>query len=326
MARGEPARRFGDFDLLEAIGSGGFGTVWKAREVVLGRIVALKMLKAELSDDPDWVRRFHREARIAASLDHPAIPAIYRFGEVDGVHYIAMRYIDGITLARLAVDKGPMTIDDVRMFLEPIGDALDLAHGALIIHGDIKPGNIMVERSGRSWLMDFGLARPLVRSSASILVPQSVMGLVGTFPYISPEQFRNESSGPASDRYAIGVTAYELLTGELPFDGISDAALMFKVVSDPPPQCVNFGQTFLSKSSVRCPGCLRRSREIGFLRPLSSSESLPGRTAWRGFPTRTWSRDPFLMSPICLRQCVSRSYKSCHHRDRVLVSGSPKGS
>ena len=240
MARGEPARRFGDFDLLEAIGSGGFGTVWKAREVVLGRIVALKMLKAELSDDPDWVRRFHREARIVASLDHPAIPAIYRFGEVDGVHYIAMRYIDGITLARLAVDKGPMTIDDVRMFLEPIGDALDLAHGALIIHGDIKPGNIMVERSGRSWLMDFGLARPLVRSSASLSVPQSVMGLVGTFPYISPEQFRNESSGPASDRYAIGVTAYELLTGELPFDGISDAALMFKVVSNPPPSVRQF--------------------------------------------------------------------------------------
>jgi len=114
QANPPPPRRFGDFEIIERLGSGGFGTVWKAREVSLGRIVALTMLNADPADDPDWVRRFHREARIAASLDHPAIPPIYRFGEVDGVHSLAMRYVEGMTLAHLARETGPMPVTDVR--------------------------------------------------------------------------------------------------------------------------------------------------------------------------------------------------------------------
>jgi serine/threonine-protein kinase len=214
MTGTQSPQRFGDYELIERLGSGGFGTVWKAREVSLGRIVALKVLNADLADDPDWIRRFHREARIAASLDHPAIPPIYRFGEVDGVHYIAMRYIEGMTLSLLARDTGPMPVTDVRTVLEPVGDALDYAHRESVVHGDIKPLNIMVERSGRAWLMDFGLARPVLTSGTARSFTQS---LAGTLPYISPEQFQDDPPAPASDRYAIGVTAYELLTGALPF-------------------------------------------------------------------------------------------------------------
>ena len=228
-------QRFGDYELIERLGSGGFGTVWKAREVSLGRIVALKMLNADLADDPDWVRRFHREARIAASLDHPAIPPIYRFGEVDGVHYIAMRFIEGVTLARLARDTGPMPVTDVRTVLEPVGDALDYAHRESVVHGDIKPLNIMVERSGRAWLMDFGLARPVLTSGTARSFTQSLAGLAGTLPYISPEQFQDEPPAPASDRYAIGVTAYELLTGALPFTANNVVAMGLKVVANAPP-------------------------------------------------------------------------------------------
>ena len=230
-----PPRRFGDYELIERLGSGGFGTVWKAREVSLGRIVALKMLNADLADDPDWVRRFHREARIAASLDHPAIPAIYRFGEVDGVHYIAMRFIEGMTLARLSRETGPMPVTDVRTVLEPVGDALDYAHRESVVHGDIKPLNIMVEGSGRAWLMDFGLARPVLTSGTARSFTQSLAGLAGPLPYISPEQFQDEPPAPASDRYAIGVTAYELLTGALPFTANNVVAMGLKVVANAPP-------------------------------------------------------------------------------------------
>jgi uncharacterized protein YjbI with pentapeptide repeats/S1-C subfamily serine protease len=235
MAQGMPPRRFGDYELVERLGSGGFGTVWKAREVSLGRIVALKMLNADLADDPDWVRRFHREARIAASLDHPAIPPIYRFGDVDGVHYLAMRFIEGMTLARLARDTGPMPVTDVRTVLEPVGDALDYAHRESVVHGDIKPLNIMVEGSGRAWLMDFGLARPVLTSGTARSFTQSLAGLAGTLPYISPEQFQDEPPAPASDRYAIGVTAYELLTGALPFTANNVVAMGLKVVANAPP-------------------------------------------------------------------------------------------
>ena len=108
-----PPRRFGDYELIERLGSGGFGTVWKAREVSLGRIVAVKMLSVDLEDDPDWVRRFQREASIAASLDYPAIPPIYRLGDVDGVHCLAMHCVEGMTLAHLACETGPMLDNDV---------------------------------------------------------------------------------------------------------------------------------------------------------------------------------------------------------------------
>ena len=235
MTGNQSPQRFGDYELIGRLGSGGFGTVWRAREVSLGRIVALKVLNADLADDPDWVRRFHREARIAASLDHPAIPAIYRFGEVDGVHYIAMRFIEGMTLARLARDTGPMPVTDVRMVLEPVGDALDYAHRESVVHGDIKPLNIMVEGSGRAWLMDFGLARPVLTSGTARSFTQSLAGLAGTLPYISPEQFQDEPPAPASDRYAIGVTAYELLTGALPFTANNVVAMGLKVVANAPP-------------------------------------------------------------------------------------------
>ena len=125
-----PPRRFGDFEIIERLGRGGFGTVYKARDTTLGgRIVALKVLNADLADDPDWVRRFGREASIAANLDHPAIPVIHRFGEVGGRHYIAMRFVPGQTLAVVSRDAGPMAVDRMVALLEPVAEALDYAHG-----------------------------------------------------------------------------------------------------------------------------------------------------------------------------------------------------
>ena len=231
-----PPRRFGDFEIIERLGRGGFGTVYKARDTTLGgRIVALKVLNADLADDPDWVRRFQREASIAANMDHPNIPVIHRFGEVGGRHYIAMRFVPGQTLALLSRDTGPMAVDRMVALLEPVAEALDYAHGQGVVHRDLKPGNILVEPGGRVALTDFGLARPVSVTGAGATVTNTLANLAGTLPYLSPEQFQDETPGPASDRYALGVTAYELLTRRYPFEATNPVALGLKVVANAPP-------------------------------------------------------------------------------------------
>ena len=231
-----PPRRFGDFEIIERLGRGGFGTVYKARDTTLGgRIVALKVLNADLADDPDWVRRFGREASIAANLDHPNIPVIYRFGEVGARHYIAMRFVPGQPLAALSRDAGPMAVDRMVALLEQVAEALDYAHEQGVVHRDLKPGNILVEPGGRVALTDFGLARPVSVTGAGATVTNTLANLAGTLPYLSPEQFQDETPGPASDRYALGVTAYELLTRRYPFEATNPVALGLKVVANAPP-------------------------------------------------------------------------------------------
>ncbi|NBT27070.1 MAG: serine/threonine protein kinase, partial [Actinobacteria bacterium] len=210
--------------------------MYKALDTTLGgRIVALKILNADLAADPDWVRRFGREASIAANLDHPAIPVIHRFGEVGGRHYIAMRFVPGQTLAVVSRDTGPMAVDRMVALLEPVAEALDYAHGQGVVHRDLKPGNILVEPGGRVALTDFGLARPVSVTGAGATVTNTLANLAGTLPYLSPEQFQDESPGPASDRYALGVTVYELLTRRYPFEATNPVALGLMVVANAPP-------------------------------------------------------------------------------------------
>jgi len=231
-----PPRRFGDFEITERLGRGGFGTVYKARDTTLGgRFIALKVLNADLADDPDWVRRFGREASIAANLDHPNIPVIYRFGEVGARHYIAMRFVPGQPLAALSRDAGPMAVDRMVALLEQVAEALDYAHGQGVVHRDLKPGNVLVEPGGRVALTDFGLARPVSVTGSGATVTNTLANLAGTLPYLSPEQFQDETPGPASDRYALGVTAYELLTRRYPFEATNPVALGLKVVANAPP-------------------------------------------------------------------------------------------
>ena len=237
MAQANPPPRLcGDFEIIERLGRGGFGTVYKARDTTLGgRIVALKVLNADLADDPDWVRRFQREASIAANMDHPNIPVIHRFGEVGGRHYIAMRFVPGQTLAAVSRAEGPMAVDRMVALLAPVAEALDYAHGQGIVHRDLKPGNILVEPGDRVALTDFGLARPVSVTGAGATVTNTLANLAGTLPYLSPEQFQDETPGPASDRYALGVTAYELLTRRYPFEATNPVALGLKVVANAAP-------------------------------------------------------------------------------------------
>ena len=216
---------------------GGMASIYEATDLRLNRKVALKVLGHEVSDSTDFRERFMRESRFAASLDHPNIVPIYEAGEDDGLLYIAMRYVRGSSLAGLLSTNGSLDAKHALDILTPVGDALDTAHLAGLVHRDVKPANILLtspighERHEHVYLTDFGLTK-----RASALTKLTATGnFIGTMAYISPEQIRGEPLDARTDLYALGCVAYECLTGVPPFVRDDQAALMWAHLSDPPP-------------------------------------------------------------------------------------------
>jgi tetratricopeptide (TPR) repeat protein len=207
-------------------------TVYLARQASLDRPVALKILSADLARDPQFVERFQREARTAASLEHPNIVQIYDVGQTDGVFYIAMRYVAGITLADLLQTEGRLRLDRAIGLLTQIAAALDYAHDgpAHVIHRDLKPGNVLVESGDRATLVDFGIAQA---SSATRLTRYNSM--IGTPEYMAPEQIEGHSLAPTTDLYALGIIAYELLAGREPFRSDVPTGVLYQQVHAPMP-------------------------------------------------------------------------------------------
>lgn len=220
-------KQFGKYELITELGRGGFATVFKARDTALDRFVALKILHLHHNEDPDFVARFRQEAKIIARLDHPNIVTIYETGEFKGRVYIAMKYLPGRTLSNLLKEEGPLAPEKALPILEQLAQALDYAHGWGIVHRDVKPTNIMVEKVGdslRATLMDFGLVKSLAQSLSA--TPGNT--ILGSPEYMAPEQAdleQLEEVGPAADRYALGVVAYQMFTGRVPFPGHSLATL-----------------------------------------------------------------------------------------------------
>jgi cyclic di-GMP phosphodiesterase len=210
----------GPYQIVERIGRGGMATVYKGHHVGLDRPVAIKVLPEFFSDDPIYQQRFQHEARSVARLKHPNILSVYDFGQDGTTTYLVMELIDGGTLAdRLGA---PMDLEDVVRILRPIASALDHAHSSGILHRDIKPSNILIHRDGTPVLADFGLAR-----TEGMTRKLTAAGtIVGTPEYMSPEQIAGESIGPASDRYALAVVGYEMLTGRVPFAGDTPVAVL----------------------------------------------------------------------------------------------------
>ncbi len=223
------------YELGEIIGFGGMSEVHKARDLRLSRDVAIKVLRADLARDPTFYLRFKREAQNAAALNHPAIVAVYDTGEaeVDGgpLPYIVMEYVDGETLRDIVRGKGPLP---PRRAMEVVADvcaALDFSHKAGIVHRDMKPANIMINRAGAVKVMDFGIARAIADSSNPMTQTAAV---IGTAQYLSPEQARGETVDARSDVYSVGCVLFEILTGEPPFTGDSPIAVAYQHVREDP--------------------------------------------------------------------------------------------
>jgi Tol biopolymer transport system component len=236
--------RLGPYEILSAIGAGGMGEVYRARDTRLDRIVAIKVLPTHLADRSELRERFEREARTIASLNHPHICTLHDIGQQDGIDYLVMEYLEGETLAQ-RLQRGALAIQLLLQYAIEIADALDKAHRKGVTHRDLKPGNIMLTKTGTK-LLDFGLAKlkqeaPPANVSLSELPtanePLTAQGsIVGTIQYMAPEQLEGKEVDARTDIFAFGAVVYEMATGKKAFEGKSQASLMAKILeSDPPP-------------------------------------------------------------------------------------------
>jgi len=215
------------FEILEEIGRGGMASVYKAIQKNLNRIVALKAIHKNLIHYKEFLERFHREALLSASLNHPNIVTIFDQGAENGIHYISMEYIEGLDLHHIIQDKGRLKIEEAINIIAPIALALDYAHNKGIVHRDIKSSNIIITSDGRPMLTDFGIAHAVTATKLT----QSGM-IIGTPDYMSPEQAINGQVDAQSDLYSLGVVLYESITGDLPFKGDTPVSTIYKIIND----------------------------------------------------------------------------------------------
>ncbi|WP_369257352.1 serine/threonine-protein kinase [Geodermatophilus amargosae] len=226
----------GRYEITEPIATGGMGEVWRARDRVLDRVVAAKVLRSEFTGDPSFVARFRNEARHTAALSHPNIASVYDYGETEAggpgqtLAFLVMELVEGKPLVTILHEEGHLPVDWTLHVLEQAADGLSAAHAAGVVHRDIKPGNLIVRPDGVVKLTDFGIARtrdatPLTRTGM----------VVGTAQYLSPEQAQGLETTAASDVYSLGVVGYECLTGGRPFDGTSQVAIALAHINRQPP-------------------------------------------------------------------------------------------
>jgi eukaryotic-like serine/threonine-protein kinase len=227
----------GRYRIDAKLARGGMATVYRATDLRLDRVVALKVMHAHLATDPDFVQRFEREARAAARLHHPHVVGVFDQGTDDGRVYLAMEYVEGRTLRDVMREYGPFTPEQALVIVDPILKALQAAHDAGFVHRDIKPENILIADDGRVKVADFGLARALASSDAS-----ATTGVImGTVAYLAPEQVERGEADRRTDIYATGIVLYEMITNHVPHEGESPIAIAFAHVHAdvPPPSQMN---------------------------------------------------------------------------------------
>ena len=235
-----PGTQLGPYQILDPLGAGGMGEVYRCRDNRLNRIVALKILPKEMSNDPVLKQRLEREAKIISTLNHPHICVLHDIGSQHGVDYLVMECIEGETLAK-RLERGPLQLEQVLKFGSQIADALDKAHRSGVVHRDLKPGNIMLTPTGAK-LLDFGLAKPAVSllSAATLTAaapnsPVTEQGtILGTFQYMSPEQIEGKELDGRSDIFSLGTVLYEMLTGKRAFEGKSRISVASAILEKDP--------------------------------------------------------------------------------------------
>ncbi len=215
------------YELDEKIAEGGMARVYRGRDLLLKRTVAVKVLKDQMTGDAAFIRRFEREAQSAAVLSHPNIVNIYDVGEQNGIYFMVMEYVDGKNLKEYIREKGPLPVHEAIRITRQIAYALEEAHKAGVIHRDIKPQNILFSREGKVKVTDFGIA--IAGDGVTVTVGDEIIGSV---QYIAPEQARGELAGKQSDLYSLGIILYEMVTGKVPFIGESPVAVAMKHIQE----------------------------------------------------------------------------------------------
>src|SRR5215203_2479681 len=218
------------YRLEEKIGSGGMSSVYRAFDPMLERWVAIKLMHRDISNDPDQLERFRREARAVAQLNHPHVVTVIDAGEDDGAPYIVFEYVEGETLKERIRRLGRLPVSEAVAYAIEIGRALESAHANRLVHRDVKPQNVLIDADGRAKVTDFGIARSLEAQGLT-----ATGRVLGTTDYVSPEQALGHEVTGQSDIYSLGIVLYEMLTGETPFKADTQVAVAMKHVRDPLP-------------------------------------------------------------------------------------------
>ena len=285
------------YELLEHIGGGGMADVYKAHDTVLDRVVAVKILHAQLANDEEFLEKFQLEAKAAAKLSHPNIVGIYDVGQDDNKHYIVMEYVAGETLKKRVQRDGRIPADEALHIAKEIARALRNAHENNLVHCDIKPHNILIMPDGRVKVADFGIARAVTSSTVTYNG-----NVIGSVHYFSPEQAKGTKITPKSDIYSLGVVLYEMLTGSLPFTGETTVSIALKHLQEEPKPICQHDRTFppvieaiVQKTMAKNP--VDRPDSGKLIEDIQQAERLLGFEG--GY--ETGEPDPFatrLMSPI----------------------------
>ncbi|HKY31465.1 MAG TPA: serine/threonine-protein kinase, partial [Candidatus Polarisedimenticolia bacterium] len=257
--------------LLQRLGRGGMGEVWKARDLELNQVVALKMIRPELVERPEFLERFRNEINLARKVTHRNVTRIHDLGEVGGTRFISMELIDGVSLGEFIKQEGPLPEAKALSIATGICEGLKAAHEVGVIHRDLKPQNIHIDHEGTAHIMDFGIA---VSGETSGLTRTGA--LIGTPEYMSPEQVRGEKLDARSDIYSLGLILYEMVTGDLPFVSDSAASSMYKRLSEKPRKPREIRQdvpVFLESIILRCLEKEKAFRYAGVGELLSDLES-----------------------------------------------------